>query len=473
MSDYDLSNFPAIGAKWGVLAMLRNTVYKSALHVLSVFVLLAVANTAWAKVALHDVRIWAAPDHTRIVFDLGGSVRYKLFTLENPNRVVIDIRNAYGEKGQYQNIKGKGLISSVRTAVRNGKDIRVVLDVKGVVKHESFALAPNQQYGHRLVVDLSPTGKGVIVDDTPAPVIAEPSLPSTGQKFTPSLRVVAIDAGHGGEDLGARGARGTKEKDVVLSIARKVAKLVNAQPGMKAVLIRDGDYYIGLRERMVRARKHDADLFVSIHADAFRKRTARGGSVFVLSNRGASSEHARWLAQRENASDLVGGVTLKGKDSTLASVMLDLAQNASLEASFDVGDRILNEMGRIGHLHKRKVQQAGFMVLKSPDIPSVLVETAFISNRAEENKLRTGAYQQKMANAIFKGISGYFSTYRPMSGETIASNTGSITHKIRRGETLSEIAQQYRVSLNQLRNANKIRGDVVRVGQVLTIPTDS
>ncbi len=455
--------------------MIRNTNSKPVFRAIFALLLLCVANSAWAKVALHDVRLWAAPDHTRIVFDLGGSVKYKLFTLENPHRVVVDIRNAYGKKGQYQNIQGKGLITAVRTGVRNGKDIRVVLDVKGAIKHESFTLAPNAQYGHRLVVDISPTGKQVVADD-PEPQIAQIVVPdngNSGQKFTPSLRVVAIDAGHGGEDLGARGARGTKEKDVALAIARRVAKKINAQPGMKAVLIRDGDYYIGLRERMARARKHDADLFVSIHADAFRKRSARGGSVFVLSRRGASSEHARWLAQRENASDLVGGVTLKGTDSTLASVMLDLTQNASLEASFDVGDRILSEMGRIGHLHKRKVQQAGFMVLKSPDIPSVLVETAFISNRKEENLLRTSAYKEKMANAIYKGVSGYFSTYRPMSGETVASSGDNLKHKIRRGETLSEIAQQYRVSLNQLRSANRIRGDMVRVGQVLTIPTDS
>lgn len=456
--------------------MKRITIYKLVFPAFVAMALFAMAGNAWAKVALHDVRIWAAPDHTRIVFDLDGSVYYKLFTLENPDRVVIDIRNAYGKKGQYQNIQGKGLISKVRTGIRNGKDIRVVLDVDGQVSHESFALKPNDQYGHRLVVDLRPEGQQKEIIQDPDPVIARPSVPAEGQKFTPSLRVVAIDAGHGGEDHGARGPRGTKEKHVALEISRRLARLINAQPGMKAVLIRDGDYYIGLRQRMDRARKHDADLFVSIHADAFRKRSARGGSVYVLSRRGASSEYARWLAQRENASDLVGGVSLKGKDNTLASVMLDLTQTASLEASFDVGGRILSEMGRIGRLHKSKVQQAGFMVLKSPDIPSVLVETAFISNPGEEKKLRTSAYQQKLAQAVFNGVSGYFSTYRPAAGETVARTDGGVTtvsHRIRSGETLSEIAQQYRVNLKELRSVNNIRGDKIRVGQVLKIPYDT
>ncbi len=453
--------------------MFRDNVSKFVYSAVLAVLMLGASSNAWAKVALQDVRIWAAPDHTRIVFDLGGRVHYKLFTLENPNRVVIDIRNAYGEKGSYQNIDGKGLIKSVRTGVRNGHDIRVVLDVQGQIEHESFALDPNDQYSHRLVVDLKPVGQQPqIVDDEPEITIAEPQVPDGTQKYTPSLRVVAIDAGHGGEDHGARGPKGTKEKHVALAISRELAKLINAQPGMKGVLIRDGDYYIGLRERMDRARKYDADLFVSIHADAFRRSSARGGSVYVLSSRGASSEYARWLARRENASDLVGGVSLKGKDNTLASVMLDLTQSASLEASFDVGGRILSQMGKLGHLHKKTVQQAGFMVLKSPDIPSVLVETAFISNPGEEQKLRSSHYQKKMAAAIFDGVHGYFSTYRP-AGETVASAGAFTTHKIRQGETLSEIAQQYRVRLNDLRAANNIRGDVVRVGQVLTIPTDS
>jgi N-acetylmuramoyl-L-alanine amidase len=226
-----------------------------------------------------------------------------------------------------------------------------------------------------------------------------------------------VDAGHGGEDTGARGPSGVREKDVALSIARKLAKLINNEPGMKAVLIRDGDYYIGLRERTIKARKVQADLFVSVHADAFRDRDARGSSVYVLSQRGASSEHARSLAARENASDLVGGVRLTGKNDRDA-FLLSVLQDTSMEASFDVASRVLGELRDVNDLHKRDVQQAGFMVLKSPDIPSLLVETAFISNRKEERRLNSDDYQDTLARALLRGVKGYFSSYRP--GRTLA-----------------------------------------------------
>ena len=432
-----------------------------------------IAMPAYAdKSRLDDIRIWAAPDNTRVVLDLSGPSKHNVFTVDGPDRVVIDVGNIAAKGKAYQNQNGKGLVKSIRTAPRNGNDMRIVLDLEGPVKVHGFALAPNDEYGHRLVIDIKDARSPeiaakkaleiaaankkegpVFLDDEPldAPgiealiadakkaasvakpkqaeaektvALAEPELraaqtPVKRTTFAPLLKVIAIDAGHGGEDPGARGPTGLKEKDAALDIARRLAKLVNRQPGMKAVLIRDGDYYIGLRDRAIKARKHDADLFVSIHADAFRKRSAKGASVYVLSRRGASSEHARWLATRENGADLVGGVTISDKDDTLAAVMLDLAQNAALEASFDVAGRVLRELGQIGNVHKAQVQQAGFVVLKSPDIPSLLVETAFISNHGEEKRLRSGAYKDKLADAVLGGIQGYFSSYRP--NDTVAS----------------------------------------------------
>lgn len=357
---------------------------------------------------LQDIRLWAGPEQTRIVFDLSGPIEHSMFTLDNPDRVVIDISNARRTDTLRDPREGKGLVKAVRTGVHPGSTTRVVLDLSTPVKPESFTLPPNGDYGHRLVIDLVPTS-GVM----PTELAENEDVPLyTDRSPSQDAIVIAIDAGHGGEDSGARGPSGVKEKDVALSIARRLAKLVDAEPGMKAVLIRDGDYYIGLRERTLKARKAQADLFVSVHADAFRDRRAHGSSVYVLSPRGASSAYARSLADRENASDLVGGVRLTGRDDRDA-FLLSVLQDTSLEASFDVAGRLLGEMGQINRLHKRDVQQAGFMVLKSPDIPSVLVETAFISNHQEEAKLSDSAHQDRIARALMRGIRGYFSNYRP------------------------------------------------------------
>jgi N-acetylmuramoyl-L-alanine amidase len=382
--------------------------------------LLSVLPAAAAEVArLQDIRLWAGPEQTRIVFDLSGPIEHSVFTLDNPDRVVIDIRHARRIEALKATREGKGLVQSVRTGVQSGGVTRVVLDLKSRVRPESFTLPPNAGYGHRLVVDLIPdTGAA------PATELAgtAPSPPPAGTPAADAI-VIAIDAGHGGEDPGARGPTGVREKDVALAIARKLARLVNAEPGMKAVLIRDGDYYIGLRERTLKARKAQADLFVSIHADAFPDRSARGSSVYVLSQRGASSVHARMLAERENAADLVGGVQLSGRDDRDA-FLLSVLQDTSLEASFDVASRLLGEMRQVNPLHKRDVQQAGFMVLKSPDIPSVLVETAFISNRHEEARLSDGEYQDSIARALMRGIRGYFSNYRPSTVATADAGNG-------------------------------------------------
>ena len=370
---------------------------------------------------VQDIRLWAGPEQTRIVFDLSSPAEHAVFTLDNPDRVVIDILHSRRAEALKTPRQGKGLVQNVRTGVHPGGTSRIVLDLSGKARPESFTLPPNGGYGHRLVVDLTPESMSAPTDFAGQP--ATTSIPGPSSAPTRGEIVIAIDAGHGGEDSGARGPSGVKEKDVALAIARKLARLVDAEPGMKAVLIRDGDYYVGLRQRTLKARKAQADLFVSIHADAFRNRNARGSSVYVLSPRGASSAHARALAERENASDLVGGVSLTGRDDRDA-FLLSVLQDTSLEASFDVAGRLLGEMRQVNVLHQRDVQQAGFMVLKSPDIPSVLVETAFISNRAEEAKLRDTDHQDHIARALMRGIRGYFSNYRPSTVATADPGNG-------------------------------------------------
>ena len=308
----------------------------------------------------------------------------------------------------------------------------------------------------------------------PAPVQTAPAAPVKSVREASRGRelIIAIDAGHGGKDVGARGPSGTHEKDVVLAIARKLAKLVEQEPGMRPVLVRDGDYFIRLRERMNKARKQRADLFVSIHADAFSDHRARGSSVFVVSERGATSEMARILADQENAADLVGGVSLDDKDQLLKSVLLDLSKSASIEASMTVADNVLGELKQVGRVHKTRVQQAGFMVLKSPDVPSILVETAFISNPEEERMLRDARHQQRLAQAIMKGVRAYFRDNPPPGTVVAARDASGREHVVKRGETLSEIAERYAVSMDRLRVANGLSDDTVRVGGVLRIPED-
>jgi N-acetylmuramoyl-L-alanine amidase len=356
---------------------------------------------------LRDLRLWDAPDSTRVVFDVSDAVTHKVFTLGNPERVVIDITGLDEQSvARVNRVVGKGSVQKVRGGPR-GNGIRVVLEVAEAVSAKSFSLTPTDEYGHRLVVDLASINAPVV--QPPQPVTAP--APTTRLQDKPI--VIVVDAGHGGEDPGARGASGLLEKDVALSVARRLASAINAQPGMRAVLTRDGDYYLGLRERVNLARKHQADMFVSVHCNAFTRRDLRGTAVYVLSNRGATSEHARWLAQKENAADLVGGVDLHGKDNELAAVLIDLSQSATMEASFDVGSRILRSMSGINVLQKVDVQQAGFAVLKAPDIPSVLVETAFITNPHEEKLLADKAYHDKLAGSILEGVRGYFQSYRP------------------------------------------------------------
>jgi len=406
-------------------------------------------------------RVWTDPEKTRAVLDLSTKAEYQLFTLQNPDRVVIDL-NASNLKGSLQfEPEHAGVITGVRHGTQKPDTLRVVLDLSASSKIKSFLLDPTGQYNHRLVIDLYPE-------------IATSSGPAVKQikelNQTDRDVIIAIDAGHGGEDPGAMGARRTREKDAVLAIARELKKTIDARPGMQAVLIRDGDYYLPHRERYEKARRNRADLFVSVHADAFRNSNVSGGSVFVLSRRGASSEFARRLANSENNSDLIGGVTLNDKDDVLASVLLDLSQSATMEASNLVAQSVFASMADFGKTHKNMVESANFMVLKSPDVPSILVETAFISNPSEEAKLRDPAWQRQMAGAIARGVQEYFHL-SPPPGTWIAANRQPLRHRVVAGDTLGDIANRYRTTVYSLRRANDLKGDVIRVGSELVIPT--
>ncbi len=412
------------------------------------------------SVNVENIRIWAAPESTRIVFDLSGPVDHKLANLTDPFRTVVDISNARLKNDLAQPVNADRYLRRLRSA-NHDEDLRVVLDLKKIAMTKSFQLEPNKTYGHRLVIDIY---NDEIQDTSVDDVMEEREEALSAARDV----VIAIDAGHGGEDPGSIGAAGTYEKDIALSLAKKLAAKINRVHGMKAVLIREGDYYVRLRDRINKARQYNADLFVSVHADAFTDPRVSGSSVYVLSQKGASSEHAKWLAEKENASDLIGGVKLEDKDDVLASVLLDLSQTASLEASIDVADRILGGLKKVGKLHKRRVESAAFAVLKSPDIPSVLVETAYISNPAEEKKLRNPAHQEAITSAILSGLESYFRSYPP--DNTIISQNRSQEYVISRGDTLSEIATRHRVSLQSLRQANGLRSDRIRIGQKLVIP---
>ena len=418
-------------------------------------------QTSAATVRVDGVRIWSAPDHTRLVFDVDGPVDHSLFALTEPDRLVVDLRDSVLsgdlDRGQLRNRH----LAGVRHGKRGSGDLRVVLDLKQPVRPKSFVLKPQQQYGHRLVIDLYDRPGGAA-----SPAVAK----SIEQVIVERDVVIAVDAGHGGEDPGATGRRRTREKDVTLSIARKLQALIDAEPGMRAVLTRDGDYYVRLRKRMSIARKHRADLFVSIHADAFRDARVRGSSVYVLSRRGASSEAARWLAAQENAADLVGGVSLDDKDEVLASVLLDLSQSATQQASIAAARRLYRQLSKVGRVHGNRVQRAGFMVLKAPDIPSVLVETGFISNPGEERNLRDDAYQAKLAGSMLAGIRDHFQSEPPPGTLLARQRNRERRHVIEAGDTLSEIAQRYQVSVPTLRQENRLHTDRIRVGQVLRIP---
>jgi N-acetylmuramoyl-L-alanine amidase len=413
----------------------RRLIFALAGRALACLLVLLVAVPALAQEKLRSARLWPSQDYTRLTLESERPLRYSLMLVKNPERVVIDLEEVDAASLQ-QALAGKlGMddpyVASARVGNFKPGTVRLVLDLKSEVRPQMFALMPVGEYGHRLVLDLYPIVPPdplmalVQGRETPAQPpepaaenekVVPPSMdarpdeakPHKPKSNAPRMLTVVIDAGHGGEDPGARGPNGTMEKHVTLSIARRLAKLIDAEPNMRAVLTRDADYFIPLHLRVDKARRAKADLFVSIHADAFILPRARGSSVFALSERGATSAAARYLAKQENNADLIGGVNLGTKDRYLAQTLLDLSQTATIKDSLKLGRAVLAELGEINVLHKESVEQAGFAVLKAPDIPSVLVETAFISNPVEERRLNDEAYQTQMARAIATGIKRYF-----------------------------------------------------------------
>ncbi len=422
---------------------------------------------------VRDIRIWRAPDHTRVVFDLSEQKKFKLFSLQNPERVVIDMSSGKMRADLKSLDFSKTPLKKIRSSSTK-KGFRIVLDLDARVKPKAFSLGANQQYGERLVIDLyDADNKTVKKEENYAIKKAE-------EKSGKRDLIIAIDAGHGGEDPGAIGPRKIKEKDVVLSISRILKAKFDAEKGYRAFLVREGDYYIGLRDRRKIAERRGADMFISIHADAFRDRRVAGSSVYALSNTGASSASAQYLADVENSADQIGGVIAEEND-TLKEVLLDLMLSATMEASEDAAKGVLDEMGEVSKLHKRDVEFARFAVLKSPQVPSMLIETGFISNPSEAKRLATKSHQRTLANSIFKGIKGYFTkhalegtwVYWSQNNKTNEQKALSGGHKVASGETLSGIAVKYSVSLNALKRLNNLKNDKIRVGQVLQIPAKS
>lgn len=389
-------------------------------------------------VEIRAVRLSASSEETQVVMDLSARTDHRVMSLKNPDRVVIDLSDARLAPEARRAPKGTGAIKQVRMA-HNASGERIVLDLSRSMRAKSVLASSSGRSGYRLVIELAGRGAEMPARSTGAPAGQPPArdgqAPSHGDSSTqpaaeapirveharPEARdlIIAIDAGHGGDDPGAIGKNGTREKDVTLAIARVLEQRVDAEPGMKAVLTRDGDYFVPLRDRMRRARARQADLFVSIHADSIRDRSVDGSSVYILSQHGATTEAARWLAERQNAADLIGGVSLENKGDMLASVLLDLSQTASLTASHTAAEHVLRQLNLVGEVRKPLVQQAGFMVLKSPDIPSMLIETAYISNPGEEIRLRNVAHQAKLAAAIHQGIREYFYS-DPPAGTRVA-----------------------------------------------------
>lgn len=427
--------------------------------------LIPVGAFAADQVKFVDVRLWPADEYTRVTLEHAGAIKYKHFLIENPWRMVIDLLDMRLDntlKELTSRLQADDpYVQQIRVAQYDANTVRMVFDLKAEVKPEIFTIDPVAEYKNRFVVDFYPK-KAVdpllaLLDKSGDPMMREDEIsralrlaesetngslklegmtpeksqqppktevakaqPNAPVEKKPALEMkriitVAIDPGHGGEDPGAIGKGGTYEKNVVLAISKKLKAEIDKMPGMRAMLTRNGDFFVPLNTRVQKARSVNADLFVSVHADAFIRPTAGGSSVYVLSERGATSTAAKWIANKENASDLIGGVNIKGTDAQLAKVLLDLSTTAQINDSLKLGDAVLGNLGKVNRLHKPRVEQAGFAVLKAPDIPSILIETAFISNPAEEKKLADASHQQELAEAIAKGIANYFAKNPPVA----------------------------------------------------------
>lgn len=381
---------------------------------------------AAAQAEITATRIWPARDYTRVTFESRDQLSYNLFPLKEPRRLVLDLEGADSGSAlaelHTKVAAGDPYIAGLRVALHKPGVMRVVLDLKAEVKPQVFTLKPIADYGHRLVLDLYPLVPPdplvalFELDGKLAPAPRKGGAPKTG---VARFATVVIDPGHGGEDPGARGRRGTREKDITLQIARRLKALIDAEPGMRAVLTRDGDYYLALGARVKKARDVRADLFVSVHADAVKRPHARGSSVFMLAQR-PTSQAAAWLAKQANDADLIGGINLDTRDPILQQVLVDLSQTGNNDHSHRLAGAVLAALGQVNTLHKARVERAGFAVLKAPDVPSILVETAFISNPEEEKRLNDQAYRDKLARALLAGIKRYFAKYPPQPQGPIA-----------------------------------------------------
>ncbi len=430
------------------------------LRTLSLLCIIAITSffsiSSYAANSIDGIRVWPAPENTRIVFDVKQKPDYKYFTLSKPNRLVIDFTNTKNSVALKNLAANDPRIKRFRSSVNKGKT-RLVLELNQSYQLTVFPLAPAGQYGNRLVIDL--------YDKASSKKSVSKSKQSTGDI------IIGVVAGHGGEDPGSIGGKGTYEKHVTLAIAKKLQKLINKEKGMKAVMIRTGDYYVNLNRRTSLAREKNVDFLVSIHADAFHTPKPSGASVWVVTKRRAESELAKWLVNREKKSELLGGgggVIKNTSDSHLALALADMSKEHSLGVSFGVANKVIKEMKKVTKMHKKTPQNGNFAVLKSSDIPSILVETGFISNHREEKNLTWPKHQQRLANAIHTGIKEHFLAY-PLKGSYFAS-VGYKKHKVRSGESLSVLAKRYNTSMTKLKSINNLKSNSLRIGQTLKIP---
>ncbi len=415
----------------------------------------AISSAGTSKAQVQDIRLSKNKGYVRLVFDLNGTADHSVFALHKPERVVLDLKNTKMPHGMVDQVQANSLIRSIRSGVQNKNDLRVVFDLSESVTPRSFLLAPSGKSGHRLVIDLHDSKKAV-------------EKTARVKKSRKRDVIIAIDAGHGGRDPGATGRSGTREKTITLQIAKRLEKSINKQKGMKAVLTRKNDRYLRLRERIQKARDNHADLMISLHADSFPDPRARGSSIYALSVDGASSETARMLAEKENAADLLfGDVNLSVEDQMVKEVLFDLSLTGTIESSLDIGSEIIGQIKTVNRVHKKKVQQAGFAVLKAPNIPSVLLETAFISNPREEKNLRSASHQQKVAKAITRGVSKYFARKAP-PGTWLAASEGE--YSVNKGDDVKKIAKKHNVKEEDLRARNALYADNLMAGQVIKIP---
>ena len=417
-------------------------------------VLFQLATHVSAGVDVLSIRIWHSPLRTRLVFDLSGPVVYSVFALADPQRIVIDLKDTVSSAVSPRDQTLGPWLLAMRSGNPSNGVLRYVLDLKAQLGYDSFLLPPGAVYGHRLVVDVKPVGDSARESNNPVDGTTEKDY------------IVVIDPGHGGDDPGALGRRGTREKKVVLAISERLKWMLDLQPGLAAQLTRKGDYYVSLRNRIKIAAAHQADVFISVHADSARRRSAHGASVYILSSKGASSEIGRELEKRENASDLIGGVRLGKQEHSVREMMLDMEVDWKIKESRAFARRLLHELGKVGFLHTKQVQQAGFVVLKAIEIPAVLLEVGFISNKKEERALKTALHHERIAGSIFRAIVRYCTE----KSQCRVNQDSKGIYVVREAESLSLLAARFGTTISAIKRANKLKIDTLLIGQKLVIP---